>query len=1141
MQTQYDLFTTNSETSGFRLKYLEIFNWGTFHNRIYRIAPEGNNSLLTGANASGKSTLIDALLTLLVPAKKDRFYNQSSGNQKKGDRTEETYVLGNYGNIQSDGETSTRTQQLRDKNTYSVLLALFENNYQNVVTLFQVRWFVNNELKCIFGISTRPLTIQADFSGFNGSRGDWKKTLEKKYNTNVPRKQIDFYDTIKDYKDRIIHSLGLRSDKALTLFNQIVGVKVLNDLDDFIRNNMLDQRDAESEYIRLYESFSALIDAKTTIEKVKEQIAQLKPIDTKAKQLSDINNSLSHLQETRDIAVYWFANKSVEFAEDKLSQLDTRLFELKQQLDKLNDKKDELRKQEWEITSAIENDNVGQQIRALNNEVKTLEGQKVSRLKNLKKYNSKAVEVGFSENPSREIFVASIHKAEKEKNNCQLEFETLNEDLRHAKNEKEHIDNEIQENISILETLRKTKSNISGQVAAIRDLIVQHTGAEPQEIPFIGELIRVKDNEKKWENTIEKILHNFALCLIVPDKYYNAVNKFVNSHNLQGRIVYQHYVEMPSTRYFRDKVQHDNCLLNKVEFNNKSKYCEWVEDAIHDHYNYICVSNLEEFNHFSEKVATTEGLIKSVNDKHEKDDRPHINRLENYVLGWDNHEKIAAIQKYVKELQWQKENNTKRICDINSSIKAINQRKECYYDIITLFTSYDDINWAEPAQVIQEKNERIRALEMTNNKVKTLQNQLNDVQLKLNKLESETIKSIDEDIYQIERIDIAKARNKRSENAEILKALGVTVDTVAFENENAKWLEVNYDNIESKQKKFQSEVQRQEGQLRTEKTQIEHEVIDLIAKFKNPSEGITQRFKDWRSDVHALPDSQNIHLICEYQKFYEKLVNEDLVQHEAKFNEFLQETMTNKIADFRMFFHNWEKSIKESIVMLNKSLKEIKFNSSPDTYIQLVNTRKFNTDIAEFKRELENAIPNIHDLNATIDGRKNHFEDKIQPLIKHLGEEPWRKKVMDVRNWFSYRAEEFYCTTGQKYKTYESMGQLSGGEKAQLTYTILGSAIAYQFGLTKDGLQSNSFRFIAIDEAFKAQDEDKARYLISLCEQLHLQLLVVTPSDNIHIVENNISFVHFVQRNGNESQLINMPIMQFKKEREKYQANDHVS
>jgi len=83
---------------------------------------------------------------------------------------------------------------------------------------------------------------------------------------------------------------------------------------------------------------------------------------------------------------------------------------------------------------------------------------------------------------------------------------------------------------------------------------------------------------------------------------------------------------------------------------------------------------------------------------------------------------------------------------------------------------------------------------------------------------------------------------------------------------------------------------------------------------------------------------------------------------------------------------------------------------------------------------------------------------------------------MEVRSWFSYKAEEYYKETEQKFKTYENMGQLSGGEKAQLTYTILGSAIAYQFGLTKEGLQSNSFRFIAIDEAFKAQDEKRPSF-----------------------------------------------------------------
>ena len=74
-----------------------------------------------------------------------------------------------------------------------------------------------------------------------------------------------------------------------------------------------------------------------------------------------------------------------------------------------------------------------------------------------------------------------------------------------------------------------------------------------------------------------------------------------------------------------------------------------------------------------------------------------------------------------------------------------------------------------------------------------------------------------------------------------------------------------------------------------------------------------------------------------------------------------------------------------------------------------------------------------------------------------------------------------------------------------------------------------------IDEAFKAQDEDKARYLNTLCKQLHLQLLVVTPSDNIHIVENDISFVHFVERKEERhSWLYDMPIEQFKEEKANY-------
>lgn len=1136
MQEQYDLFTTNAGTAGYRLNYMEIYNWGTFNNRIFRIAPECNNTLLTGANASGKSTLIDALLTLLVPAKKDRFYNQSSGNERKGDRTEETYVLGNYGNIQAEGEMSTKTQQLRDKKTYSVLLASFTNNHDNVVTLFQVRWFVNGEMKCSYGFSTKPLSIGKDFSGFNGNKGDWKKVLEKHYNGNVPKKQIEFYDTIKDYKDRIISAFGLRSDKALILFNQIIGVKVLNDLDEFIRNNMLEQRDSESEYIRLSESFATLMEAKTTIDKVKEQIAQLESIDEKAKKLEIIESTLKDLQNTRDMAVYWFAQKNVELANARIAKLNEELVALKQELEHLNQEKEDLKKKESELRFSIESDDVGRQIRTLKDEISRLEQKKKTRQSKLEEYNKMALEVGFSKNPTERVFIENREKSKAKRDDCQRDLGEKNEDLRHALNEKERIEREIKENTEIVKTLLKNKNNISGREAEIRELILQEVGAVASEIPFVGELIRVKDSEKEWENSIEKILHNFGLRLIVPEKYYKAVSEFVNSNNLRGKIVYHRYETSSSLRGFQNPPA--NCLLNKLEFNTKSPYSSWVEDAITDHYNYACVSDLDEFYLYKEKAVTIEGLIKSVHNKHEKDDRPKTSSRENYVLGWDNKEKIASIRAIVKNLQNQQTQNKEAIRKIKAEIDAIEKRKEIYDDIFKLFSRFEEVNWEEPARFIQEKENRKKELEATNDKVKALQRQLEIVQGDLSKLEKDTIVEKNGEIFQIEKVDLVNANKRLSENKPIIDNLGI-IDVAVFEENNITWLDVTFETIESKKTALQSDIRQKEDTAKSEKTRVEGETADLIRKFKNPSEEIIQRFKDWRSDVHALPEASSINLIGEYQKFYNRLVKEDLVRHEKKFDEYLQETVTNKVSAFRMFFNNWEKSIRETIEMLNKSLYGIDFNTSPVTYIQLVNSKRFNPEMADFRRELDNAIPNIHETNATIDGKRVHFEQKIQPFMEHLKNEQWRRKVMDVRSWFSYKAEEFYKETGQKFKTYESMGQLSGGEKAQLTYTILGSAIAYQFGLTKDGLQAKSLRFIAIDEAFKAQDEDKARYLISLCKQLNLQLLVVTPSDNIHIVENDISFVHYVERRGNESISIDMSIEQFKQEREKFLANDN--
>jgi len=1128
------LFSTSSDKAGFRLQFMEVYNWGTFDEKVFRINPQGNNSLLTGANASGKSTYIDALLTLMVPAKKDRFYNQSSGVDKKGNRTEETYVLGHYGNIQEEGKSSTSTQKLRDKNTYSVILAHFKNTDLKQVTLFQVRWFSSSgELNRQFGIAQTSLEIEKDFRDFD-SKGLWKRRLDKTYNSNTTKKKIEFIDGPTAYAERMASLFGMRSVKALSLFNQVVGVKVLEDLDEFIRTNMLEELDAETEFIQLKESFLTLMDAKTNIEKAKEQIKQLMPINEIAQKLNNIQVDLQQLEKTKETSVYWFANKGVELGKKEFEKCKEELQRLNDELAVLRNREEILKQEERAISISIEKDEVGSKIKDLEKEIKQLETSKTLRSKKLDDYNKIAQSVELQTNPNEDTFIVNREKAKQLKQNTQQKIDDESENLRALKNKDDELTKSTEELVRTIQTLQKNKNNIAGREAEIRDEIITLIGASKEEIPFIGELIKVKEEETNWETSIEKVLHNFALRLVVPPKYYSKVNEYVNSNNLRGRIRYDKYEEN-YLKNFQNKNITDKSIINKIEIKPKTQYYEWIEDYLQNQFDFACVDNLAEFERYSEMAITQSGLIKFKKGKHEKDDRPHITKKENYVLGWDNKEKIAALKKELTNLQNQQTDNKKAITSKNSEIKYLGiYRDECH-NLFSKFDKYDDINWQIYAQDILEKEKQKTDLEKTNDRVKKLQEQLSKVQANLKQVSDVDIFNIGQAIFKKGK-DIEDIEGEINANEKTIQITGIA-DIVEFENSNPEILNIEFPNIKSTQSNFQKELSRRETELKNLKQQSEREVIIKINTFKQPSEVILNKFKDWRSDVNSLPDSTSLDLISEYQRFLERLENDNLPKFEKKFNDYLQETITNKVGDFRMFFENWSDSIKENIKHLNDSLREIDFKSKPQTYIQLVAPNKINDEVKEFRKLLEEAIPNVYQMEKTIEGREYHFNNHIHPFIEKLDKEEWRKKVMDVRSWFTYKAEEFYKETNQKFKTYEAMGQLSGGEKAQLTYTILGSAIAYQFGLTNynQGLEPKSFRFIAIDEAFKAQDEDKARYLITLCKQLHLQLLVVTPSDNIHIVENDISFVHFVERKEERhSWLYDMPIEQFKIEKANY-------
>lgn len=180
------------------------------------------------------------------------------------------------------------------------------------------------------------------------------------------------------------------------------------------------------------------------------------------------------------------------------------------------------------------------------------------------------------------------------------------------------------------------------------------------DLPYVGELLRVKDEELPWEGAIEKLLHGFGLSMLVPEAHYKQVSQFVNTVNLKGKLVYFKVpYEIHRSRYF---IFLDDSLVNKVEIRPDTEFYDWIRNELSEKFNYICCETMEKFQR-EPFAITKEGQIK-VKYRHEKDDRRSIHDRRSYILGWSNSGKLDVIRKEAEIIEKQMEKMDKEIKSI---------------------------------------------------------------------------------------------------------------------------------------------------------------------------------------------------------------------------------------------------------------------------------------------------------------------------------------------------------------------------------------------------------------------------------------------------------------------------------------------
>jgi uncharacterized protein YPO0396 len=1126
------LFNTNTTESGYRLKTLEIFNWGTFHEGdkkvdISRISPHGQNTLLTGANGSGKTTLVDALLVLLVnPAK--RFFNQSSGEKDKKARNEITYVEGHYGRTQNEEQQKAKVEKLRQdrSQTYSIILGVFTNAQSVPITLIQVRYFTASGLQHKYIVAKMELNIEKDIQ--YSSDGAWLKKLKRQYND-----RIEDFDGFPKYAVAFQRYFGMRSEKAMSLFNQTVGMKILGDLDEFIRINMLEDTEPEVQFTKLMDSYQTLLESYRALEKAKTQLELLQPIYESNDAYRDLEIQIKRLSNQKRLLEPYFASQQSIIWTNEIEQQDRKLDGLLNRLGKQESELQNKREQRNNIEISIANNQIVQQIKDLEKDIKELEKSKNQKEKDFENYNKLARKLEFLENPEENSFQDNYQKALDLQTSLKIQKKELENQQYETRKKTDFKKDEFKIITQEINQLQNSSSKIIGRVTEIKQEIMEAVGASESEIPFVAEVIQVRASEKEiWNNAVEKILHSFGLCLLIPEKYYAKVNQYVhNQRDIKGRIVY-HKVE---TKVNKPIFQPFNArtVISKLELKPNNPFADWVENHISNAFNFLCTEDLVEFER-SDKALLPSGLTRNKN-RHERDDRQG-NRP---ILGWDNRELLRERKRVGKEMSDEISKLERSIRNIESQITTIDNTDK----LLSFFLEikyYSKLNWQTDVIEIEKLSDRKRELENSNDVYKDLKKQSDALQEEINKLDKDK-SNTDREIYGTEsNILILKTEQKETE----IFLKNYDSDNLPTELESLKILtqpiesQLNYEYFFKQKREFEKEIENKISTVNTHKITAEVTIRRKMNKYRNPSKEITEQFLDWETDMADL--GTEMEDLYGYIDHYKRIKDDNLVVFKERFQQEFNKGVTKALTDFVNWLEIQHEKIEDKIMEINDSLKEIPYSLNPDTYIQIEQTKTKTKKINEFRFEKLNSWQMDYSKAAMSQNMQEleieNFIHKIQPFIKELKDDEKRRlEITDVRNWSDFKAKEFWKADNTQKQVFESSASLSGGEAAQLAYTVLGAAIAHQFNINKENTNNRSFRFIVIDEAFSKLDEDKSKYLLQLCKNLGLQLMIVTPLTSIHLAENDISVIHWVaksKKDTRKSVVRDIPILEYKKEKE---------